>query len=538
MTAAKALARAYSYVRFSTPEQSKGHSRARQTEAAQAYARQHKLELDTELTFADLGVSAFKGRNAKTGALGAFLSAVDDGTISKGSYLLVENLDRLTRHDILEAQELFIGIIRRGITVVTLFDQLAYSVESVTAQPMELIISLLAMMRGHDESATKSRRVAAAFEKKRKDAAGKGPHLQPFTRNLPGWLCWNEAKHRHEVIKPRAAVLRSIFRKADEGWSKHRIAKWLNEREEDTWGKADFWQSGYIRKLLSYPAAVGIFTPHRVTKDATGARRRKPLEAIEGYWPAVIDADLFARVSAQASTTAARGRNASIEPKSIFAGVLKCARCGRSVVRISKGAQFYLVCARANERAKGCKYQAVRYESVEEALRVNIKAIIEDTPRGLETAEIEQAIRKQDFVVDDLRDEVEQLLALATGEKSEAARVALREKERQHEAARESLRELRTRQDMVAKPNVQRRLSAVLAALTRKKINVSEANIAIKQAMQKIMIDPEQATLTISWHHLAEPTRPVAFHSRHFKAFDVVPGGYVYKAKPKGRRST
>ena len=118
------MTKAYGYVRFSTPEQAKGDSYRRQTEAANEYARRHGLLLDTELTFTDLGVSAFRGANAKTGALGAFLEAVKDGTIAPGSHLLIENLDRLTRADVLEAREtIFTGIIRRGITLVTLFDQ-------------------------------------------------------------------------------------------------------------------------------------------------------------------------------------------------------------------------------------------------------------------------------------------------------------------------------------------------------------------------------------------------------------------------------
>jgi DNA invertase Pin-like site-specific DNA recombinase len=173
--------KAYSYVRFSTPAQAEGDSERRQTEAATAYARKRGLELDAELTFADLGVSAFHNANAKTGALGAFLEAVKDGTVAKGSYLLVENLDRLTRADILEAQELFTGIIRRGITLVTLFDERAYSAESIIANPTDLIIAILTMMRGREESLTKSRRLSAAYERKRADAAS-GTERKPFTR--------------------------------------------------------------------------------------------------------------------------------------------------------------------------------------------------------------------------------------------------------------------------------------------------------------------------------------------------------------------
>jgi Resolvase, N terminal domain len=71
--------RAYSYVRFSTPQQAAGASLQRQTEKAAKFAGEHGLVLDTELKMTDAGVSAYRGKNAKTGALGGFLEAVDKG---------------------------------------------------------------------------------------------------------------------------------------------------------------------------------------------------------------------------------------------------------------------------------------------------------------------------------------------------------------------------------------------------------------------------------------------------------------------------
>jgi DNA invertase Pin-like site-specific DNA recombinase len=524
--------KAYSYVRFSTPEQAQGDSYRRQTQAAQEYARLRGLELDTELTFADLGKSAFRGANAKTGALAKFLEAVKDEAISKGSYLLVENLDRLTRADVLEAQELFTGIIRRGITLVTLFDQKSYSAESVIANPTDLVFSILIMIRGHEESATKSRRMQSVYEKKRAEAATNGGQGKPFTRMLPGWLRWSPETQRTEVIKERTRVLRSIFKKADAGWSKHRIARWLNGHRVDTWGegkrKAEFWHSSYVQKVLTNRAVIGTFTPHRVTKDNTGARKRKPLDPIEGYWPAVIDRDLFDRVEAQAKATAARGRNAVAEPRSMFAGVIKCGRCGGAVVRSTKGKYVYLVCSRANAKA-GCEYQAVRYAHAEHSLRVNAKAIIEYAPRGRDTAEMDEELRRLDNGVTELIFDTRELVDELVADRSEAARRRLREKEDELEAAQERLRELRTRRDTLAEPSVQRRLAAVQAALEREAFNVVEANTALKQAVEKIVMKPESGTAAIHWWHTEEP-QEVPLYSRHYKPFDVVEEGWTVTA--------
>ena len=372
MTAGKP--KAYSYVRFSTPDQAKGDSYRRQTEAANEYAQRHGLELDAELTLTDQGVSAFYGANAKTGALSTFLEAVKDGTVKPGSYLLIENLDRLTRADVLEAQELFTGIIRRGITLVTLFDQRSYSAESVTAQPMDLVFSILTMVRGHEESVTKSRRMLAVFEQKRRDAANK-TERNPFTRMLPAWLRWNETTRQYEVIEDRANIVREIFAKTDAGWGKHRITSALNEAQVETWsiGKRKGgarWHSSYIQRLLTNEAVVGTFTPHRAIKTATG-RKREPQQPIEDYFPAVVDRDVFVRVSAQAKARSARGRHAGNTPKSVFTGLLRCVRCGDVATRVVKssgrGKYIYLICSKAHSRA-GCEYVTARYDDAEDAL--------------------------------------------------------------------------------------------------------------------------------------------------------------------------
>ena len=77
--------KAYSYIRFSTPQQAKGDSHTRQTDKAARYAVDHGLALDTDLNLTDLGVSAYRGKNAKTGSLSVFLKAIEDGTVPRGS---------------------------------------------------------------------------------------------------------------------------------------------------------------------------------------------------------------------------------------------------------------------------------------------------------------------------------------------------------------------------------------------------------------------------------------------------------------------
>jgi hypothetical protein len=105
------------------------------------YAADHGLVLDTDLNLTDLGVSAYRGKNAKTGSLSVFLKAVEDGTVPRGSFLLVENIDRLTRDDIPDATMLLMQIINAGIVVVTLTNREQYSRERLREEPYDYVES-------------------------------------------------------------------------------------------------------------------------------------------------------------------------------------------------------------------------------------------------------------------------------------------------------------------------------------------------------------------------------------------------------------
>ncbi len=45
-------------------------------------------------------------------------------------------------------------------------------------------------------------------------------------------------------------------------------------------------------------------------------------------------------------------------------------------------------------------------------------------------------------------------------------------------------------------------------------------NKALKEAVAKIIIDPEAGRLTIHWRHATGTTGTFSFHSRHSRAFE------------------
>lgn len=139
------MIKAYSYIRFSSTRQMRGDSLRRQTELSEQYAKEHNLELDQNFNLRDLGLSAFDGSNVERGALGGFLAAIEAGQIPKGSYLLVESLDRLSREQLIDALTMFLNIIRRGIVIVTLADRMVYEHKSMGENFSPLLISITIM---------------------------------------------------------------------------------------------------------------------------------------------------------------------------------------------------------------------------------------------------------------------------------------------------------------------------------------------------------------------------------------------------------
>jgi len=201
--------KAYSYTRFSTPEQAKGDSSIRQALAAERWAKEQNVELDTELTFRDEGISAFDGLNVERGALGAFLRAVQSGDVAKGSWLLVESLDRISRQKPRKAARLMEDIIEAGVTVVDLYDGAReYSTQTLDYDSLLLIGMVFRFIRANEESEIKASRVAAARQRAREHFASEQPLTKAYTKQLPGWLRWNDDAKRIEAIPERANVVR------------------------------------------------------------------------------------------------------------------------------------------------------------------------------------------------------------------------------------------------------------------------------------------------------------------------------------------
>lgn len=340
---------AFSYIRFSSKKQELGDSLLRQTRLAREYADKHGLTLDNR-SYTDLGVSAFKGKNKVEGALGALLQCIDEGKIPKGSYLLVESLDRVSREEVLSALDTFLSIIKRDIVLVTLLDGAVFTRENINENWTKLIAALAVIARANEESATKAKRVKEAWDAKR--AAG-----EILTAIGPAWLKLSDDRKKWLLIPEKVKTVERAFELAVTGMGTPTIADTLNQEGHLPLGKAKFWEPALVMHLLRNSAVIGTYTPKKADADP-----------IPKYYPEIIKPKLFATVKALID-----GRNKSGGGRkgetvaNLFAGLLRC-ECGARMRYVSASKPYtYLRCVMAYSK-QGCDAPTMPYEDVEESI--------------------------------------------------------------------------------------------------------------------------------------------------------------------------
>jgi len=343
----------FSYQRFSSEKQKEGDSARRQIESARQWAAKKGHELDETISFLDENKSGWKGEHLNEGGkLHLFLRMVDDGKIPKDSILVVESFDRLSRLPIVEASELFNGILKRGLILVFLQPERMVSKTIVEAQPFLLIEVLITGIRSNEESATKSKRIKAAVEH-RKEQTKNGRRLQV--------LCtpWCDLQNgKYELNHAKVEVIKRIFELYLNGSGAYLIARKLNAEKTPTFGRgstkspkgtSDQWYNVYIKRLVRDKRLIG----------------RCEFNGLDDYYPKAILEDVFYRAQARATKPAAKGRKNNLKALSnLFKGMCRCGVCGGAATRADKERfgylHQYLVCE-AGRTGKNCKYSSFNY---------------------------------------------------------------------------------------------------------------------------------------------------------------------------------
>jgi hypothetical protein len=284
--------------------------------------------------------------------------------VPRGSYLVIESLDRLSREHIQPALLLALNLLQDGIRIVQLSP-----VEVVfddRSEAMQVMMMVMELSRGHSESAIKSHRVGKVWkEKKRRVRTGEfqeptarmGKDCKVLTRWLPAWV--EERGGERHPIPARAAVVKHIFELAAGGYGYGKIVHRLDAEGGPPFGEyvvrpgrkrsacSGKWTRAYIARILKDRRATGEYQP------MTG--RKPDGDPVPDYFPQVVTQEEWLAARAGASQRKRRsGRPGS--SVNVFSGMLRDALtggtyCGTS--RLSRGVMRKLLVTTASTQAQG-----------------------------------------------------------------------------------------------------------------------------------------------------------------------------------------
>lgn len=413
---------AYSYVRFSTVKQELGDSLRRQVEACEKYCREHNLELHP-VSYRDLGVSAFKRKNLEKGALAAFIDAVKTGKVAKGSYLVIEQFDRMSRAQTSTALQLLLNLINAGIKVVTLDDKMVWDSDSIngTHGTGNLVMAIVYMSRANNESQAKADRLSSIWANKKKEAA-LGTARRIVTSECPRWLAPNDEKTGFIVLEDRVESIKKVFDMRING---HGVTAIVSKANEEQWpcpGKPPvrksgesledynlrtrdgrvIWHTSNVGRILHNRALLGEYQPF--INDPEDDNKRIPSgDPIQGYYPAVLDEVTFLRAQAKANRDGRFPGRRDASLKNWLQGLLRCT-CGHSFVRKNKDSKAqpdyarYYCTARNNKvkRADGTLCPGANAKELETAVLTVVSTVAPGYFQG--TARLEELKAKADVL--------------------------------------------------------------------------------------------------------------------------------------------
>lgn len=257
--------RAYSYGRISTGgRQARGSGLKRQQgkldEHDEAWpetvCREQGWHLDEE-TFTDTGRSGFHKKNlGPKAALTRFLGHIRKGRVLPGSILLLDKLDRLSRAEMDDANDLFRDILRAGVWICTRVPFRVYRADQPRSF-MDIMEAMWLMYLNWMESVKKQDNARGAWKAQRAAARqSRTPHqAQP-----PFWLRRTDAGY--EAIPDRLALARRVHEMCWQGMGARRIVQRLVQEGAPFPIQGRKWNTSFVQQqILDTRRAVGEYQP-------------------------------------------------------------------------------------------------------------------------------------------------------------------------------------------------------------------------------------------------------------------------------------
>ena len=364
-----------------------------QRKMLRSYAVEHGFDIYRE--YVDDGYS---GTNFERPAWKQLLQDIEDKQVN---LVITKDLSRLGRDYIMTGQLTEIYFPSRGIRYIAVNDGYDSDSPWKDIAPFKNIIN---EMYARDTS----KKIRSAFQTKISEGAFIG-NFAPY-----GYEKDPENKN-HLLIDPvAAAIVKEIFRMAEEGETPSRISQALNQKNvltpalyrcagrpylnPDAFSSRKEWTSGTVCKLLSNPVYIGHIVQGKTIKvsfksSATLRKPRKDWVVVEHMHEPIISQEVFDRVRKR---SVSRKKAAESGFTNVFSGIARCGDCGRNMSSTGTGEKRSspkLVCGRYKLYGKReCTNHFMEYQLLYHVILEEMRGLLSFTEA--EKAEIEAELRE------------------------------------------------------------------------------------------------------------------------------------------------
>jgi len=304
--------------------------------------------------------------------------------VKRGSILVVEHLDRLSRQGIRKALALFNEILDAGVSIATLKpNPTVYRHDADGNDIVGILIPIIYFYLAGEYSANLSRRLKSAWETKRK--------TKKWSNRCPSWLTPTVDGF---IPNEGAKAVRFIFKSCVDGIGQRQIIRELQSKFKPI-GTGGAWTSSFIFKVLRDRAVLGELQPKTKKDD-----KRIPIgDPIPDYYPAVIDEALFNRAQA-ALARRRKHKGPTNEHLNLFSGLVFNANDGHAMHRYSTRSklksgvylQRRLLSYGGAKKQKGADHVSIDYDKFEALVLTHIGQIrLED----IEPANVEKKLQQK-----------------------------------------------------------------------------------------------------------------------------------------------
>ena len=325
-----------------------------------------------------------------------------------------------------------------------------------------------------------------------------GAATKIYTRKVPGWLKVEDDKIVE--IPERVAIVKQMFEMSNEGYGIVSIIRHFNEHKVPSFRGKD-WNKAIIHNTLTSEAVLGFFQP----KTNIDGKRVEDGDRIQNYFPRIIEDEVFYAVQAklkQRNCYRGAGFRYTRKPEqnNLFAGLIKCAKCGASLVHLvrSRHGYSYLVCGNAHKH-KGCDYRTVSTNVLEECFKIYLQShlFFKSYQKPTNTAD---ATRMQ---IEAVRKQLEKYLSLIENVDAMPPKTILTKIQdleiKQSELEGALKRNIAEDKHAANAPELFANFCEEMEANLKTLHGRVKIASRLKDLVQRIVVDPEQCTMTICW---------------------------------------